>query len=118
MSEVKIEPLDVYPRYGMKVARKRGLKKLLYQIVPRHTWQPLKSELKLALVRYKSRNAHKQFEGAQDLLVNLAPGDHALSGWVDLDSHPRAGVDCVFDCRKKLPLRAAAPAYVLRVVES
>ena len=100
----KIEGLDVYPRYGALLANPWSLKrKLIYKILPIHTLYPLKDELRLAWVRWKSRSVPHQYRNANNLLVNLGAGGKGKPGWINVDSYPFPGINCVYDCRKQLP---------------
>ena len=100
----KIEQLDIFPRYGALLANQWSFKrKLLYKILPIHTLYPLKDELRLAWVRLKSSFVSKQYREASDLMVNLGAGDKGKSGWINVDSYPFPGINCVYDCRKQLP---------------
>jgi len=103
MDRRPIEELEIYPRYGKRLARKKGLRRQLAAIVPRHTYLPLKAELRLAWLRFRTRNTQRRFADGRDLLVNLAPGECGKPGWVNVDARPRAEVNCIFDCRKRLP---------------
>ncbi|MGB0909659.1 MAG: class I SAM-dependent methyltransferase, partial [Nitrospirales bacterium] len=99
-----VQHLDIFPNYGKVVAHPWSLKrKLIYKVVPAHVFHPLRNELHLAWVRLKSLNARKQFEHAEDLLVNLGAGPKGKPGWINVDTHPYEGINCVYDCRKSLP---------------
>jgi predicted SAM-dependent methyltransferase len=55
------------------------------------------------MVRIKSFRARRRFRDLDDALVNIAPGCHGKSGWVNIDAWPAPLVTCVYDCRKSLP---------------
>ncbi len=44
-----------------------------------------------------------RYKDASDLLVNLGAGNKGKPGWVNVDSYPFTGINCVYDCRKHLP---------------
>ncbi|HEX9990359.1 MAG TPA: methyltransferase domain-containing protein [Chloroflexia bacterium] len=95
--------LDIYPRYGKRVEQSSGIKRLLYRIIPRHTILPFWQELYAARVRFASRRVPGRYAGARELLVNLGAGDKGKPGWVNVDVLKLPNVNCVYDCRKKLP---------------
>lgn len=96
---------DVFPRYAQKNldARQRWLGRLLRRLVPRHTFEPLRFELAMAWLRLRSRGVERRFAGAHDLLVNLGAGPRGRDGWVNVDAVPAPGVNCLYDCRRRLP---------------
>ncbi len=95
---------DIFPEYGKAFANPWSVKtRVLYKILPVHTLFPLKEELRMAWIRWKSRSVAKHYSGAKALLVNLGAGDKGKVGWVNVDSRPFPGINCVYDCRKQLP---------------
>lgn len=95
--------LDDELNFGKVVESSKGLSLIAYKIFSRHVWLTFKYELRLALIRLKSRNVPRRFRGAKDLLVNLASGSTGVAGWTNLDILNTPGVNCLFDCRKRLP---------------
>jgi predicted SAM-dependent methyltransferase len=99
-----IPHLEIYPNHGKKVAEARGLHTLKYIFLPRHVYLTVKSELQIAALRLlKSRRVENRFHDASDLLVNLGAGPKGKEGWINVDVEAHPGVNCVYDCRKKLP---------------
>jgi len=98
-----VQDLEVHPGYGKKIAQSKGFKRLRHRILPRHTYLPLKDEVRLALLRLKSGGVQRRFRNARDLLVNVGCGSQGKTGWVNVDAGKAPGVNCVFDCRKNLP---------------
>lgn len=76
---------------------------MLCTVIPLHTLAPLRSELRAALVRLRTRRVRRKYAGARDLLVNLGVGNTGRSGWVNVDLCDQPGVNCIWDCRKSLP---------------
>jgi len=102
------EPLElnVYPYYDRanRISRQRRRPtSLLLRVLPRHTFTPLFFELRVALVRFRSRKTPRKYSNAKGLLVNLGAGDKGKPGWVNLDVFREATVNCIWDCRKRLP---------------
>jgi predicted SAM-dependent methyltransferase len=64
----------------------------------------LRYELKMAMVRLRSRSARRSLSGATDLLLNIGPGKRGLPDWVNIDAFDGPRVTCVFDCRTSLPV--------------
>lgn len=98
--------LNIFPFYGKEVTRqKRFIKKLLYQIIPAHTFLPFLAELRLAWVRLKSFREPSKYVNAKNLLVNIGAGNQGKEGWINIDSFAQPGINCVYDCRKRLPFQ-------------
>jgi len=101
---MKIPPeSSIFPNYGQEVAQASWLKKLLYQIVPRHTFFPFWKELETAWMRFQSRNVPQRYAQSHDLWVNIGAGDRGLANWVNVDLRALPSINCVYDCRKHLP---------------
>lgn len=94
---------DVYPRYGQRLESESAVRRLLFGVVPQHAFRPFANELRVWRVRMRSLDARRRFEGATDLLINLGSGENGRTGWINVDIAARAGVTCVYDCRKQLP---------------
>ena len=101
---MKVEHLDIFPHYGRQKTEASKLKRFLFEIVPQHTLRPFVSELRCWIVRLRTRNVHCQFLGSRNVLVNVGAGENGHSGWINIDIAPRPGINCVSDCRKRLPL--------------
>ena len=100
----KIKYLEIFPYYGQIVSECQSYKKrLVYKVIPAHVYQPFREEIRLAWLRFKNRGLVKRFQTSNNLLVNLGAGDKGRSGWINVDTVKREGVNCVYDCRKKLP---------------
>ncbi len=100
-----VQPLTVFPAYDAKRKGSTGLRRLLFKLspVPLHTLHPLLFEARLKLVRLRSRNVPTRFRDAEELLVNIGPGNSGRAGWVNVDIFEGEGVTCLYDCRKRLP---------------
>ncbi len=96
-------PLDVYPFHGRYLARARGIKRLLFWLLPRHTGFPFWLELQTTVLRLRTRGMPRRYRTARDLWLNLGAGDKGRTGWINVDIYPLCGVNCVYDCRKQLP---------------
>jgi predicted SAM-dependent methyltransferase len=58
----------------------------------------------MLLVRVRSWNASRAFQGETDLLVNIGAGANGKkTGWVNLDGFANQGINCLCDARKGLP---------------
>jgi len=100
-----IDPTDIYPAYDKKRQQSSRLRRMLYRLspLPLHALHPLIFEARMQLVRLRSRSVSRAFKEASDLLVNIGPGDQARDGWINVDIFDGAKINCVYDCRKKLP---------------
>lgn len=98
-----IEHLDIHPFYGRRVAKARGLRWLATRVVPLHTLLPLLAELRLAWVRWRTRQTPQRYAQARDYWLNLGSGGRGHPGWINVDAFPAPGVTCLFDCRTRLP---------------
>lgn len=106
MSKLKpVQTLEMFPDYPEYVARSKGLKKLIYRVlpIPLHCFFPLRAEIHMAWIRLKSWRTPRHFKDAQNLLVNLGAGDGGKPGWVNVDISDGPGVNCIYDVRKKFP---------------
>ena len=101
--EPNVEPLDIHPFYGRRVAEARGVWHLATRVLPLHTLLPVLAELRLAWVRWTSRHAPARYTQLTDQLINLGSGGRGKPGWINVDVFPAPGVTCTFDCRKRLP---------------
>jgi len=61
------------------------------------------TELHFAILRFRTGGLASKYEGSKDLLINLGCGGNGLPGWVNVDGYPAKNVNCVCDCRRKLP---------------
>jgi predicted SAM-dependent methyltransferase len=95
--------LEIYPNHAAKVIRESAIRKLLYQIVPRHVAIPVAYELRAAYKRVMGRTVKRRYEHATDLLVNVGAGEEGRPGWVNIDLQALPGINCFYDCRKGLP---------------
>lgn len=75
----------------------------IHKVLPVHAYAPLRFELRLALLRLRTRRAPRQYAGARDLLVNIGAGPHGRPGWVNVDASPGPNIQCLYDCRRRLP---------------
>jgi len=78
-------------------------KQLSYRLLPRHLWLLLIYELRTALIRLESMNMPESYRGQTELLVNVGAGKNGRTGWINIDVLRVPGINCVFDCRKRLP---------------
>jgi len=103
-----IPDLDIFPFAEQKIEQTRGLRRLLFRILPYHTLGPLKYELRMALVRLQALPKAHTYKGCQNLLVNVGAGAHGRDGWVNIDAHSAKNVSLVCDARKRLPFLEGA----------
>jgi predicted SAM-dependent methyltransferase len=103
MSSTNIKHFEVYPNHGLVKERVKPISKLLYKIIPRHTFLPFYYELYLFRVRLFSGGEKKKYIGAKNLKVNIGCGPKGKQGWVNVDAFPAPGVNCIVDSRKSLP---------------
>jgi predicted SAM-dependent methyltransferase len=95
--------LGVYPKHAERNQKLGWRGRLIRRVLPRHVFEPLRDELRLAWLRLRSRSAPRRYLGASELLVNVGVGPHGKPGWVNVDAFPAPGVNCVVDCRTSLP---------------
>lgn len=99
-----IPQLEIHPFYGQAQAQRRGLRqRLLAGLLPLHTYVPLRQELQLARLRLRQRQVARHYRDRRDLLVNLGAGALGRAGWINVDAVAAPGVNCVYDCRTRLP---------------
>lgn len=109
----KVPPMQMYPFYDeLTVPRAESFTARLYRLVrpirwlipiPLHTFFPLLYELYLLWMRLTTLSTPRRFRGRSDLLVNLGAGDTGRPGWINVDIFRAPGVNCRYDCRRRLP---------------
>lgn len=87
---------------------RRYLGRLVRRVLPFHTYVPLRMEMHMAWVRWKSRSMPARYAHCTGLLVNLGAGEQGATGWVNVDAYARPGVNCVYDARRRLPFPDAS----------
>lgn len=95
--------LDISPFYGRKIASLPRWKLLPVALLPLHVLYVLRTEFLLLRVRLTDWVTPRRYRNATDLRVNIGCGSRGHSGWVNVDFMPLPSVNCVYDCRKRLP---------------
>jgi predicted SAM-dependent methyltransferase len=106
-----IQELNIYPNFSLVEKRLGRKAKLLYTafpVIPRNAFIPFSFEIYLAWIRIRTRGTERKYKDTQDLLVNLGCGTTGKQGWVNVDAFNVNGVNCLYDCRKKLPFPDAS----------
>ena len=101
----KIQPAEMYPHYDEWHIRSKGIRKLFYKLlpIPLHTFFPMRQEIPLKIIRFRSLGTARRYRVKKDLLVNVGAGSNGKPGWVNIDIFKGPGINCLYDCRKKLP---------------
>jgi predicted SAM-dependent methyltransferase len=60
-------------------------------------------ELYSFFLRLFTLNTPRRFRGKENLTVNIGAGKTGKDGWINIDILSSPGVNCLFDCRRKLP---------------
>jgi len=96
---------ETYPYYDEVPYRSKGFTRLFYRFlpIPLHTYMPLRQEIYLLILRFASIGTIKKYNKQKGLRVNIGAGSSGLIGWVNIDMVKYPNVNCLFDCRKKLP---------------
>lgn len=100
--------LGVYPKHAERNRNLGWRGRLIRRVLPRHMFEPLRDELRLAWIRLRSRSVRDRYRGATELMVNVGVGPFGKPGWVNVDAFPAPGVNCVYDCRRSLPFPDAS----------
>ena len=108
---------EIYPNFEQRLVGKTWFEKFLMTalpFIPRHTYHPFLSEMRVALTRMFSRPARtrKLYRDRQNLKVNIGPGLSARPDWVNVDIFKFYGVNCIYDCRRGLPFAEGAVKYI------
>ena len=100
-----IPSMDIYPYYDDVLRRKGLIHRLFFRAlpIPLHTFYPLRYEIYLLFIRILSIGTKIRFRNKKGLLVNIGAGNQGKSNWINIDMVKSTNVNCVFDCRKKLP---------------
>lgn len=93
----------MYPSYPKRFARLRGLKKILWEILPFQTWDELRFELQALKVRCAQPFRRAWYRKQEDFYLNVGCGGSGVEGWVNMDLFPAPGVNCLWDARRSLP---------------
>ncbi len=94
---------DISPFYRRKLASLAGWKRMLVALLPLHVLYVLRTELCLLRVRLTGWTAPQRYRHARDLRVNIGCGSRGHPDWVNVDFMALPSVNCVYDCRKRLP---------------
>ncbi len=94
---------DFYTAGVKEVSSRRGLRGLIFQLLPKPLLKQLKFELDMLLVRTLQRRHAASYRGRTDLLVNVGAGDVGKDGWINLDGYRAAGITFRWDARRSLP---------------
>lgn len=100
---MKNETADFYSVSIKNAEQGSAIKKILLKLLPKHLLKQIKYEIHMLFVRMRSWNKSHAYRGKSDLLVNIAAGSSGKQGWVNLDGFLQAGVNCLYDARKRLP---------------
>jgi predicted SAM-dependent methyltransferase len=80
----------------------------LLAVLPLSLWRQLDFEWRLARVRLRGRSVRRSLRSTRGALVNVGCGECGQPGWVNIDMVPAESVNCIFDCRRSLPLQPGA----------
>jgi len=95
--------IAISPFYGRKIASLPPWKRAVVSVFPLHFLYQLRTELQLLWVRLTSHSVRGRFRGAANLKINVGSGARGHPGWVNVDFMAMESVNCVCDCRKRLP---------------
>ncbi len=96
---------DFYTAGVKEVGSRRGLRALLFQLLPKPLLKQIKFELDMLAVRLLRRGPAGEYRARTDLLVNVGAGDVGKEGWINLDGYRAKGITFRWDARKSLPFR-------------
>lgn len=102
---IKIQ--GIYPFYDQIISGDNRIRRILFRFVPfpLHTVYPLLYETYLVFVRLVGLLMPLRYINSKDLLVNVASGPYGRRGWINIDAQIKTGVNCLYDCRKRLPFQ-------------
>jgi predicted SAM-dependent methyltransferase len=95
-----------------RLKRNRYPYRWLLALAPLHAAQVVRYELKMARVRMTHPRTDRRFASGDRLLLNVGCGKNGKHGWVNVDSEQAPGVTCVYDCRRRIPLRSGTAKAV------
>ncbi|MDR0358368.1 MAG: methyltransferase domain-containing protein [bacterium] len=99
---------EFWPAYARGQADAGPLKRLLFSVLPQHTLRPLRSELRMAAIRCLAPLARRRYRRSRDLRINLGCGAEGRPDWINVDAYRLPGVNCLADCRRRLPFPDAS----------
>lgn len=70
-------------------------------------WLQFKTELHFFMVRLRYSSLIRRFSQTQNALVNFGAGPRGRSDWINVDGCEAENVNCIWDCRYRLPLPEA-----------
>ena len=102
--------MEMYPYYDEIPRPGRWWGRLAYKLMPLplHVYFPLRDELYLQLIHLVAVFAPWRFHRQTDLLVNVGAGLKGKPGWINVDMVKAPGINCLYDCRKRLPFPNAS----------
>lgn len=95
----------MYPNYPERFAAFKGIKNLLWQILPFQTWEELRFELQALKIRIAQPFRSNSYRRHNDFYLNVGCGGSGVKGWVNMDLFPAPGVNCLWDARRSLPFQ-------------
>ncbi len=104
----KLISIETFIRYGQRILNRLWEENL----ISKYVYLNFQYEMYLTLLKNQSKNLHKQYEKAKDLLVNIGAGSQGKSGWVNVDITSAPGIDCVCDCRTSLPFSNESVKFI------
>jgi predicted SAM-dependent methyltransferase len=103
MARAAIPLIGIHPHHARTAAHESLARRVLYHVLPRHLAVPVSFELRAALKLLTRRLVERRYRRQRGLRVNLGAGETGRPGWVNVDVLNLPGINCVYDCRKRLP---------------
>lgn len=94
---------DFYTAGVKEVSARRGMRRIVFDLLPKPLVKAVKFELDMLLVRTLQRRNAQAYQGRTDLLVNVGAGDVGKDGWINLDGYSADGITFRWDARRSLP---------------
>lgn len=91
-----------------RLKRDRYPYRVLTRVVPLYALQVVRSELSMLWIRLTRPRTDRRFTTGMRLLVNVGCGSHGKAHWINVDSAAASGVTCIYDCRRRIPLRTGS----------
>jgi predicted SAM-dependent methyltransferase len=95
--------LDFYSDGLRRSSQGSGIRKIASVVVPKYLLRQLVFELHMFSIRVRSCTRKRQYRGRTGLKVNIGAGRSGQDGWVNVDGYSSAGINCLYDARRRLP---------------
>ena len=96
--------MNMWPDY-LEWRNRKKLRQIFFSITPLpiHVWSMIAWETYSSLIRIFTVFTPLRYRKKKKLFVNIGAGVTEKNGWVNIDIFRFPGINCLYNCKKKLP---------------